>query len=109
MPIKVSLDTNAVPPVTVFPNPLHVNNGNETITWVPDANQTFTFEGLTGLPNPPFSNLDIQSAEITVQDANGNGSSGTYTYQVSVTSNGHIYTSGPNIIAGGGQPSIKNN
>ncbi|WP_267224400.1 hypothetical protein [Dyella silvae] len=109
MTIKVKLVPNDVPPVTVHPNPFSVNNGNETITWVPDADQSFTFEGLTGLPNPPFSNLDIQSTEITVQDANGNGASGTYTYAVSVTYNNQIYTSGPNIIAGGGQPSIKNN
>jgi hypothetical protein len=121
MTIKVSLDPNAVPPVTVNPDPFNVNNGNQTITWVPDANQNFAFSSLTGLPNPPFSNLNIQNGQVTVQDANGNGSAGTYTYAISVTANGHTYSSGPSPaparaavaaaprILGGGQPSIKNN
>jgi hypothetical protein len=109
MSIKVSLNTNAVPPVTVNPNPLHVNNGNEQIEWVPDANQNFAFASLTGLPNPPFSQLTVGSSKITVEDAAGNGLSGTYTYSVSVLYDGHEYTSGPGIIEGGGQPSIKNN
>jgi hypothetical protein len=117
MTIKVSLDTSVTPPVvTVHPNPFNVNNGNETIKWVPAAQQNFTFYSLT-IPDPPqanspFGTPQITSLEITVTDNNGSPNAVPYPYQICVTDNvsGATYCSAGAGIAGGGggQPSIKN-
>ncbi len=106
MSIKVTL--NADFSVTVDPEQYNVNNGNETITWVPHGNQSFTFVGLTGLPDPPFSNLTVTSDKITILDSKS--VLATFNYVVTVASGGNNYSSGMGGIAGGGgNPNIKNN
>jgi hypothetical protein len=110
MAIEVKLNTAANPPVTVQPQIHSVNRGNETITWVPFAQQNFTFVSLTGLPNPPFSNLSVTDAKITITDDNQNtGAPVDYLYTVVVCSGGVEYSSAPIKITGGSSdPTIKN-
>jgi hypothetical protein len=114
MTIKVYLNTAATPPVTVDPTCHHVNHGNETIVWVPGAQQNFTFSSLQ-IPVPPpvppatspFGTPTVSPSEITVTD--NNGATGEYEYIISVSYNGTIYSSDANgVKAGGGNPSIKN-
>ena len=110
MAIEVKLDINADPPVTVQPQIHSVNRGNHTIEWVPFAQENFTFVSLTGLPNPPFSNLSVTYTKITVSDDNQNtGAAVEYTYVIVVCSNGTEYSSAVNVIKeGSGDPTIKN-
>ncbi|MHB8448498.1 MAG: hypothetical protein ACYC7G_06440 [Rudaea sp.] len=94
MPVQVSLNTNANPPVTVQPQIHDVNRGNQTIKWERASNQTFTFTSLSGLPNPPFSNLSVSGSEISVVDNNqNNGPDVYYPYTIVVTLNGVQYSS----------------
>jgi len=106
--ITVTLDITANPAVTCTPKKLSVNRGNQEIKWKPGGNETFTFKALTGLPDPPFSLLDITSDEITVQD-NDTGP-GTYGYTVEVVSdaNGNTYSTSSSTL-GDPVPCIKNN
>jgi len=123
--IQVKLDTSVNPPqVLLVPNQATVNRGNDTIEWTPFAQQTFTFAALAGLPNPPFSGLNITPSKITIQDNNVSG--GSYQYVVTVNYNGQLYSSGTSsansagyahaqkvgtrsIIGGGSSPTIRNN
>jgi hypothetical protein len=108
--VTVKLDINRVPAVTCEPSKLSVNRGNQQIKWNPGGTQGFTFpdNALTGLPDPPFSSLNVTSDEITVQD-NDTGP-GTYGYTVYVVSdaNGQTYST---LGSQGGDPvpCIKNN
>lgn len=123
MTIKVSLDTTKTPPeVTVKPENYNVNNGNETINWVPDAHQTFTFSGLT-IADPPFGVPTITPSEISVTDVYS--VPGEFSYTIFVSYNGNTYSSGlvsstgrggnalsamqsPHVV-GSGNPTIRNN
>jgi hypothetical protein len=119
--VQVKLDTSADPPVTLVPNQVTVNQGNNTIEWTPFAQQSFTFADLAGLPNPPFSGLSVTPNKISIQD--NNTASGSYAYSVTVNYNGQLYSSNPSsarsahaakagthsIIGGGSSPTIKNN
>ena len=52
MEIQVKLDPNANPPVTVLPVHQSVNHGNQTLIWVPFANDAQTrFETSIGAPS----------------------------------------------------------
>lgn len=110
MEIQVKLDTSANPPVTLVPTHQSVNNGNQSLIWVPFAQENFTFVSLTGLPNPPFTNLTVTDSQITVTDNNqNNGPEVVYPYTIVVSSNGTQYSSakaGP--AAGSGDPTINN-
>jgi len=110
MAIEVKLNTANNPPVTVQPQIHSVNQGNHTISWVPFAQENFTFVSLTGLPNPPFSNLTVTDTQITVSDDNQNtGSAVEYAYVVVVCSDGVEYSSATqNPREGDGDPTIKN-
>lgn len=76
MPVQVKLNTSANPPVTVQP-PVHsVNKGNQTITWVPFANQNFTFVSLGFANNPScFSTPTVRYSNHCAgqQPEHGNG------------------------------------
>ncbi|MGH8042601.1 MAG: hypothetical protein ACREPN_11210 [Rudaea sp.] len=113
MTIKVSLDTSATPPVTVNPTKEHVNNGNQTVIWVPAANQpAFAFVGVTFSTNPnPFSAPTISSNPVQMSVTENNTQSGVdYPYTITVSYNGTNYNSGTQgIRAGGGSPIIHNN
>ncbi|HEY2397240.1 MAG TPA: hypothetical protein VGH81_14860 [Rudaea sp.] len=110
MAIEVKLNTAASPPVTVQPRVHSVNHGNQTIEWVPFAQENFTFVSLTGLPNPPFSTPTVTDTKITVTDDNQNaGSAVDYFYTIVVCSDGVEYSSAPSRISGGSSdPTIKN-
>ncbi|HKZ10969.1 MAG TPA: hypothetical protein VJL61_09695 [Rhodanobacteraceae bacterium] len=95
--ITVKLDINSDPPVTCDPPDFPANRGNQQIKWKTGGSQKFAFplppgKALTGLPDPPFSSLNVTSNEITVQD-NDTGS-GVYGYTVYVISdaNGDTYS-----------------
>jgi hypothetical protein len=119
--IQVKLVTSDNPPVTTHPQVQSVNRGNSQIEWTPFANENFTFVSLTGLPNPPFSGLNVTSSSITVQD--DNTAAGEYTYTITVSSGGNNYSTNATIYAdppgpgkpprpiggGSGSPTIKNN
>ncbi|HEY8011273.1 MAG TPA: hypothetical protein VIE67_09770 [Rudaea sp.] len=114
--IQVKLDTSANPPVTTIPNHQSINNGNHRIEWTPFANETFTFVSLTGLPNPPFSQLSVTSSQITVQD--DNTAVGEHAYTITVSYQGNNYTTsstalygkaGHPMVGGPSGPTIKNN
>lgn len=95
MPIvKVSLDPNANPPVTVDQQTLEVSSGLQTIIWEPASGQTFTFpsNALTGLPDPPFSQAQINGNGVSVSDNNGANYQNLYAYTLTVTSNGQNYS-----------------
>ncbi len=115
MTIKVSLDTNAAPPVTVKPKTENINNGNQTIEWVPDSNQpAFTFVGVTFPTAPPgqFSSPSISNNPVcmTVTDNNNSQSNkGDFPYTLTVNLNGTDYSTGSGIQGGGGDPVIHNN
>lgn len=113
MTIKVSLDINATPPVTVKPVKEKVNSGNQTVIWVPDANQpNFTFVGVTFSTTPnPFSTPTITSdpVQMSVND-NNTKSDVDYPYQLAVMLNDVTYKSATLGISGvGGDPMIHNN
>jgi hypothetical protein len=93
MPIQVRLDVNANPPVTVQPQKMAVNRGNQIVTWVPAAQQKFKFVSLTGLPTPPFSKLSVQDGQITV--TNDNRAVGEYPYTIVVSLDGKQYSTAP--------------
>jgi hypothetical protein len=111
LPVQVSLNPGATPPVTVQP-PIHsVNRGNERITWVPAGNQQFAFKSLSFANNPScFGTPTISAAQVTVQDNNqNNGTETDYPYTLVVTSNGQDYSSGGmGIDADPGSSLIKN-
>jgi len=113
MTIKVSLDINATTPVTVNPDTEHVNNGNQTVTWVPAANQpNFTFVGVTFSTSPnPFSPPTITSDPVQMSVTDSNTKSGIdYPYQITVLSNSITYQSAKLGIGGkAGDPMIHNN
>ena len=113
MTIKVSLDVNASPPVTVNPDKEHVNSGNQTITWVPAANQpAFTFTGVTFSTTPnPFSapTITTDPAKMTVTEDNSTPGV-DYPYTITVSLNGISYSSASSGIGGkAGDPVIHNN
>ncbi|MEO5621910.1 MAG: hypothetical protein ABJB02_05905 [Dokdonella sp.] len=110
MEIQVKLDPNANPPVTVLPVHQSVNHGNQTLIWVPFANENFAFVSLTGLPNPPFSNPAVSASKITVTDNNqNNGPEVVYPYTIVVSANGTSYSSAKaSPILGNGNPTINN-
>jgi len=93
MAVQVSLDTSVNPPVIVSPRVHDVNSGNQTIKWERANNQTFTFTSLSGLPNPPFSNLSVSDSEITITD--NNRSAAAYGYTIVVTYGGQQYSTAP--------------
>jgi len=111
--IQVKLDPTATPPVTLIPKNQAVNRGNESIEWTPFASESFTFKSLTGLPNPPFSNLSVTNSMVTVTD--NNTGAGDYPYTIVVTLNGTDYSSAEQFrrhpVPGpsGTDPTIKNN
>lgn len=114
--IQVKLDTSANPPVTTIPNQQGVNNGNHQIEWTPFAQETFTFVSLTGLPDPPFSQLNVTNSQITVQD--DNTATGEYAYTITVSYQGNNYSTNSTalygkanhpMVGGGTGPTIKNN
>lgn len=113
MTIKVSLDINATPPVTVNPDKENVNRGNQTVTWVPAADQpSFTFVGVTFSTDPnPFSPPTITSDPVKMTVTDSNTKSGIdYPYQLTVMSNNIAYKSATLGIDGvGGDPVIHNN
>lgn len=110
--VQVSLDTSVTPPV-VNCNPTHVpvDRGNASINWVPAPHQSFTFDSLSKLTDPPFKlPPTISDSEITVDDDNQNkGSEIAYPYKLCVKYNNHIYcTPPPNPKTGNGSPTINN-
>lgn len=109
MAVQVSLNASANPPVTVNPQIHEVNNGNQTIKWERANNQTFTFVSLSGLPNPPFSNLSVSASEVSVTDNNqNNGPDQYYAYTIVVSQNGTNYSTSAGITAQATGPTIKN-
>lgn len=90
--ITVSLDINADPPVTVnTPDLVITSTGNQTIQWVPGGSTAFTFTSLTVLTTPNPITIDpVTDTLITATD--DNETSGTYTYRISVLSNGIPYS-----------------
>jgi phosphoribulokinase len=112
MTIKVSLNISVTPPVTVNPTKETVNNGNQTVVWVPAANQpSFTFVGVTFSTNPnPFSAPTITTSPVQMSVTDSNTKSGVdYPYMITVNSNGINYNSATLGIGGNdGDPMIHN-
>ena len=111
MPVQVSLNPTAHPPVTVNPQVHNVNQGNETIRWELAAGQNFSFTSLSFAGNPScFGSPSISNSEISVVDNNPhNGTETTYPYTLVVTANGQQYSSaGSRIQQQSTGPSIKN-
>ena len=94
IPVQVSLDINANPPVTTIPDPLAVGKGNNIIEWVPNEGspyQPFTFVWLSGLPGPPaFLKLNVTDSQITVHD--DNSAIAHYPYAIIVSYQGEYYS-----------------
>lgn len=110
MAVQVSLNTSANPPVSVNPQVHDVNQGNQTVKWERANNQTFTFASVSGLPNPPFSNLSVSDSEVTISDDNP-GVDAYYLYTIVVNYNGQQYSSAPsrpNPTAQNSGPSVHN-
>lgn len=110
MTIKVSLNTNDDPPVTVDPSRENVNRGNQTITWVPAAQQQpWTFDNVVFPSNAPMGPpTKTNGPKMTVTD--NNTGTADYPYTLTVNLNGTIYStaSGKGGV-GGGSPIIHNN
>lgn len=112
MTIKVSLNVNADPPVTVNPAKENVNRGNQRITWVPAANQpAFTFDNVVFPANAPFSSPTITDNPVEMTVTENNTSTADYPYTLTVNLNGTIYSSAPSKKqgVGNGTPIIHNN
>ncbi len=114
MSIKVSLDTNADPPVTVNPTVENVNNGNQTITWVPAAEQPdFTFVGVAFLKDQSqFGKLAVSTSPVQMSVTENNNNSGAnYPYVIMVNLDGIDYCSvlSTGTTGNGGTPTIHNN
>lgn len=114
MSIKVSLDTNADPPVTVNPTVENVNNGNQTITWVPAAEQPdFTFVGVAFLKDQSqFGNLAVSTSPVQMSVTENNDDPGqNYPYVIMVNLDGIDYCSvlSTGTTGNGGTPTIHNN
>ena len=91
MTIKVSLDVNANPAVTCNPGKKVKDHGNDTITWVRASGQEFTFSSLV-INGACFSNKNVQSDKITLDDDNKNGNGhGDYPYTLTVMYDGKPY------------------
>lgn len=113
MSIKVYLDINADPAVTVSPTTENVNEGNQTIEWVPAAQQPdFTFIGLAFPGNSnQFTDLVVDPTQMSVTEFNNN-SGDDYPYVIMVSLDGVDYCTVPSgdITGGGdGTPIIHNN
>lgn len=114
MSIKVSLDTNADPPVTVNPTVENVNNGNQTITWVPaQGQQAFTFVGVAFLTGQDqFANLATSTNPVQMSVTENNNNSGANCpYVIMVNLDGIDYCSvlSTGTTGNGGTPTIHNN
>lgn len=114
MTVKVSLNTDANPAVTVNPQTTHVNNGNATVVWVPaDTQPAFTFVGVTISPaghfdapviTPPDGPVQMSVTEIPPYE-----SGLSFEYQITVAYEGKTYQSGPIPTGRPGDPVIHNN
>lgn len=113
MTVKVSLDTTKNPPVTVKPSPENVNRGNQTITWVPEANQPpFAFNDVQFLTTPnPFSAPTITNGPAKMTVTENNTATADFPYTISVILNGKVYSSAGSQKGGvgNGTPVIHNN
>lgn len=95
--------------LTVTPDSDGVSPGSNgiTLTWTRDttgAEFQFTANSVTGLTDPPFSNLTYNSSNNTVTVTDNPGSSsptGEYSYGLSVNANGST-------VNASGSPSIRN-
>lgn len=103
--ITVKLDTSGNPAVTCTPSTFNANQGNQQVKWKPGGSTSFTFSSLAGLPDPPFSDLNVGSTEITVQD-NDQGAA-DYPYKITVMAGGVSYST-ETMTAGASDPMIKN-
>lgn len=112
MSIKVSLNTTADPAVTVNPTTENINEGNQTIDWVPASQQPdFTFVGVAFLGENPFNAPVIGPGQMSVTEFNNNSGS-DYPYVIMVNLDGIDYCSVPSSDAEGtpgGTPVIHNN
>ena len=113
MPILVTLNTKATPPVTVSPTPYEImTKGSSQITWSPAANQNFTFVSVTFAPSAShsFGAPTNTGAAVYINDDNSNNGTPTdYPYTVIVSQNGMNYSSDPpGPAATGGKPVIRN-
>lgn len=114
MTIKVSLNPTADPPVTVSPTVENVNQGNQTITWVPAQGQpAFTFVGVAFLTGQnQFSNLANSTSPVQMSVTENNDNSGAdFPYVIMVNLNGVDYCSvkQDETTGNGGTPIIHNN
>ncbi|MGB8634273.1 MAG: hypothetical protein WCD36_03235, partial [Rhodanobacteraceae bacterium] len=93
MTIKVCLDTDADPAVTVHPKHKDKNKGKDTITWKPDKDQAFTFVSLKFDTTPnPFGKIHVKDHKITVDDDDiGASSVGSFPYTIVVEYKGNTY------------------
>lgn len=114
MSIKVYLNITADPAVTVNPTTENVNEGNQTVEWVPAAQQPdFTFVGVA-FPGSSslFTTPVISPGQMSVTEFNNN-SGDDYPYVIMVNLDGIDYCSVPSSVitggGGGGTPIIHNN
>jgi len=104
-PVTVTLD-NSVPPNFYFnPDPVPVDRGNATITWV-QGSTNFSFAALAFDHPNPFSNIVVTPMQITADD--DNEAKKDHRYAILVSVNGTYYSSRPGGIGAGG-PTIRNN
>jgi hypothetical protein len=116
MTIHVSLDTGGGTPAVTVDHKECVDEGEQTITWVPAASQPhFRFvdvEFSTTEANP-FSGPTITTrpARTMTVTENNTTSGKEYGYKITVALNGRTYDSGPirGGPIGGGTPVIHNN
>jgi hypothetical protein len=114
MTVKVSLDINASPAVTVNPQKTHVNNGNATVDWVPAADQqAFTFVGVTISPAGHFDAPVITppggTVQMSVTEQPPYVPDTDFSYQITVNLDGTDYQSASLTISKPGDPVIHNN
>lgn len=114
MTVKVSLDINANPAVTVNPKTTHVDNGNATVVWVPAAKQpAFTFVGVTIAPSGHFGAPVITppggTVQMSVTEKPPYVPDTDFSYQITVNLDGKNYQSASLTISRPGDPVIHNN
>lgn len=108
--LHVKLNTTATPPVTVVEDTQAVGKHRYHLNWVPaDGESGWVFadikqpDKVTPLPDPPFSDVTVAPAQITITDDNKDADGhGTFAYSVCVKVGNTPYWSDPEIINRGG-------
>jgi hypothetical protein len=103
----VSLNVNNTPPVTIAGGDIILTMGEtDDLEWTPAQGQAgWSFSNITlsdktsALPNPPFSDIDVNDNKIKIKDTNTSSVDvGQWGYSICVTQGNSTYWSDPEII-----------